>query len=410
MPETSRSNVGGAPTDLHWGPLESANEEEALGAVLTECFGMKASYWPKYVGVVGRPNFRRFTRHGRVVAGCCFYRLGHFFGGQSVPTGGVAAVGVPPEERAGGIAFHMMARLLRDMRAEGFPLASLFASTQRLYRKVGYEQAGTITEYTMPTHAIGKLPRELEIRRVNALEFDHFRALYTDYARERPGFVDRPEGLWTRQLDAWADGPARVAFLLGPAAAPEGYLVYTSKTDGDDGELIVRDLVARTPRALLTAWSLIADHRSLLRQVRWRGAPVDANLALFPEQRCKTDFVERWMVRVIDVEKALLARGYDPNITARVRLEVTDDVLPENAGSYELSVERGSVKVTKQPGSASAGVPGAILHVRALAPLYTGFLSAAELVQLGWVEADAAGVRALDAVFRGPSPWLMDAF
>ena len=82
-------------------------------------------------------------RNGRVVAAYGVYRCGLRVCGRDVPLGAVAGVAVAPEARGSGIASGMMASSLDALRLAGVPLAALYASTFALYRKVGYEQAGS---------------------------------------------------------------------------------------------------------------------------------------------------------------------------------------------------------------------------------------------------------------------------
>ena len=44
----------------------------------------------------------------------------------------------------------MMATALRDLREAGSPISTLYASTEFVYRKVGYEQAGTFQVFRVP--------------------------------------------------------------------------------------------------------------------------------------------------------------------------------------------------------------------------------------------------------------------
>ena len=79
-------------------------------------------------------------RDGDLVGGLGILFMGQWFGGRSVRTGGIAAVGVPPEERGEGAAEALMTSVLRGLRKRGVPISTLYPSNLRLYRKVGYEQ------------------------------------------------------------------------------------------------------------------------------------------------------------------------------------------------------------------------------------------------------------------------------
>jgi predicted acetyltransferase len=50
------------------------------------------------------------------------------------------------------------------------------------------------------------------------------------------------------------------------------------------------------------------------------------------------------------------------------------------------------------------------LHVRTLAPLYSGFLSPAALQAAGVLEADDVSLRTATALFSGPPPAMPDMY
>ncbi|MEZ4655657.1 MAG: GNAT family N-acetyltransferase [Candidatus Eisenbacteria bacterium] len=109
-----------------------------------------------YTEQIGRENFRvLLDDRRRIVAGLGIFRPGQWFGGREIPMGAIAAVGVKPELRGGGIAFALMSAAVREMRALGMPLSALYASTSRLYRKVGYEHAGSAYYYEVSTADLG---------------------------------------------------------------------------------------------------------------------------------------------------------------------------------------------------------------------------------------------------------------
>ncbi|MFY0580434.1 sterol carrier protein domain-containing protein [Cystobacter fuscus] len=83
---------------------------------------------------------------------------------------------------------------------------------------------------------------------------------------------------------------------------------------------------------------------------------------------------------------------------------MVDDLFPENQGRFVLEVEEGEAQV--RPG----GEGDLKLHVRALAALYSGFLSPSALQLAGVLEADDATLRTAEALFSGSPPSMPDMF
>jgi predicted acetyltransferase len=110
------------------------------------------------------------------------------------------------------------------------------------------------------------------------------------------------------------------------------------------------------------------------------------------------------MLRIVDVERALTERGYSLAVETEVHLDIRDDLLPANSGSWMLHVAGGK-------GHLSRGGRGSVsIDIRGLAALYTGFLGAEQLRTTGYVDGPGDDLARATAAFAGPAPWLADFF
>lgn len=386
-------------------PSPSTAEGE-LSQLLRQTFSFPEESWHPYVQQIGRENFRVVVDdHDRVVAGLGVYRPGQWFGGRAIPVGAIAAVGVRPELRGSGIAFELMSAILRELRASGTPLSALYASTSRLYRKVGYEHSGSACIYETSTSHLGNPLQEVDaLHAVDPQEHDRFRDLYEVAARVSNGWLDRTSGMWIR-ISRKQVGTT-YAYLTGDERRPTGYIIFEQRDDeaGKRVLLRIRDWVAITPGARRGIVKLLAGHRSIESVVQWRGPSIDPWISLFPEQQTRAISIERWLLRITDVRAALEARGYPQGVNESLDLTVIDETIPENSGRYRLEVTDGRGRVTNSTSS------GLTLPVRSLAPLYSGFHRPQELANLGWVEGDERSLSAATRVFAGPEPWMPDGF
>src|SRR5439155_7675595 len=129
--------------------------------------------------------------------------------------------------------------------------------------------------------------------------------------------------------------------------ATEGYVFFTPRPHVQDMryDLAVSDLTALTPGAGRRLLAFLAAHRSLADRAIWNGSPAEPLLGLLAEQHFEVVGVERWMLRVVDVARALEARGYPAGLEAELQLDVRDDRLPGNAGRWVLEVSEGRGRV-----------------------------------------------------------------
>lgn len=386
-----------------FGPPATSGEWERVAEILAGAFHLPAETWELWFGRVGRANVRVLRRSGRVVAALGIHRFRAYYFGRPVPAGGISAVGVPPEARGAGVAAELMTRAIREMRKEGTPTSILYASTQRLYRRVGYEQAGTHVRWSIPLGALLPGARDLELRAVDPGDSETLGPLRSRWVALGHGETDRPASFWR---DMKPPGESAHAFVVGPEDAPEGYVLYhQARNSGGGYDLRVSDLVALTPAALARIWTFLADHRSLARHVHWRGGPDDPSLLLLPEQTWRPEEALRWLLRIHDPVAALTARGWPVGVRGEAHFEIADATIPANARRYALRVADGRAEVEPDAGDGTLK-----MDIRALAPLYTGLHSASALRRAGRIEAPASAAAAADALFASPHPFLSDRF
>jgi predicted acetyltransferase len=359
--------------------------------------------WPQKLEA-GAAQLRVLREGGTVAASLVQIPMGQWFSGRRVPMVGIGAVGVAPARRGQGTATRLMQASLRELRGQGVPLVCLYPATQPLYRRVGFEQAGSRFEIRVQLSGLDFQARTLSSRPVEESDLPALHDVYRRFAQRQQGWLDRSPHLWNRVTHP--KGETAYGYLVEGSAGVEGYLYLTRRLLPRDlkQELNLTDLVALTPAAGRRLLRFIGDHRSLATEVVWRGGPVDPILFLLREQTYQLKHLFHWMLRVLDVRTALQARGYPAGLSGALHLEVDDDLFPENRGRFVLEVEGGEAEV--RPG----GDGDIRLHVRTLAALYSGFLSPHALQLAGALEADETSLRTATALFSGPPPAMPDMF
>ncbi|NMF61810.1 GNAT family N-acetyltransferase [Brasilonema octagenarum] len=375
---------------------------QRLGNILEQCFLMSPGDSEIFINRTGLENFYVLRAGKQVAGGLATILMPQWWGGERVLMAGIAAVGIAPEYRGDGAALTMMQHTVKELHAKGVPISTLYPATQRLYRKAGYEQGGISSIWEVPTQSI--LVKEQPLA-VGAVAGDHeiFRELYQQQAKLNNGFVERHQSLWERIFKP-DEKETIYAYLIGCAEQPQGYIIISQHQDQDGSFIKVRDFVVMTTAAAQTFWNFLAKHRSQIQNVRWKGSATESLTLLLPEQTAKQKSTSYWMLRVIDVVKALEKRGYPPGIQAELHLEIQDDLLAENNGKFILSVANGRGEVT------SGGKGEMKLDIRGLAPLYTGLFTPQQLQLAGQLDATETARFAATQIFAGTAPWMADFF
>jgi predicted acetyltransferase len=354
--------------------------------------------------LLGVENLRAVRAGSEIVGGLGITPMGHFFGGRSVKCAGITLVGVAPQWRGRGAASTLMAETVMEIRSLGYAISSLYASTQELYRKSGYERALVRYVYRLETRDIDVCDRECEMVRVRRGVMKPFKDAYLRRALHANGNLDRHPSLWE-----WRHNPRTGKahrYLVKRKGKVEGYVVYLQREK--EMSIWITDICALSSAAARRILTFFADHSTMVKKIAWAGGPNDGLLEALGEQKIEipSNRAAGWqaMMRVVSVPHALRARGYPPGLEAEVHFRVTDDLLRRNDGDFVLKVSGGRGTVRK-------GGKGRVrLDVRALAQLYAGRYSPRELALGGKLDASEKDMESLAPVFAGPMPWLPDEF
>ncbi|MHC4064619.1 MAG: GNAT family N-acetyltransferase [Planctomycetota bacterium] len=391
--------------DLEIGRPGDDAEIKAFTVMVSQALFFPSVDMDAWVKREGHDNVRVARRGGKVVGGLTLQRMGQWFGGRSVPMTGVRAVGVAPEHRASGVASQLVRAALEEMHRDGVPLSVLYPATQPVYRRPGFEQAGTRMRYQLATPAIDVRDRTLELRRMETSDHPAVRGAYAERAKRTSGNLDRSEWLWRRVFEPPLAANQTHGYLAAHDGQVQGYVIFTNKGSDDmHNELEVIDFVVLTAPAGRRLLTMLADHRSVTDHMNWHSGPADPLIYLLAEQRFKITDRMDWMLRLVDVPGALAQRGYPAGLAAELHLEVIDDVLPHNNRRFVL-------QVADSQGDVREGGRGDLrIDVRGLAAMYTGHLAPAELQATGYLEGPHQALATAGAVFAGPAPWMPDIF
>ncbi|WP_433159235.1 GNAT family N-acetyltransferase [Kribbella sp. CA-247076] len=328
-----------------------------------------------------------------VVAAARFWDFEQWWCGRRVPMAGVAGVVVSPEYRGRGVGSMLMRGVLQRAVDKGFPLTGLYPATTVIYRHLGYEFGGGRYRYSFPAADLRALGgKEVDVRRAGPEDAARFLEVVGQLHERR-----RTSGplIWpVQQVTEWLADEDNFAYL-----ADDGFVVY----NWSGSDLCVDELVAGSEATARALWATVGSGSSIASTVQAYISPNDPVHLMIEHEAHKDVQHQRWMVRLLDAPAAIAARGYAPDVAVEVDLRIDDTDVPANSGDWHLSVADGSGRLTPT----QAG--GDVLHLgpRGLAALYAG-TPLATLRASGLASGGAAA--ALDMVFAGATPYMLDYF
>ena len=396
--------------EITYRPTEPA-DVEVLNRILMDAFTSSdpadAEQIAGWTANAGIESLRTLESDGNIVGTTRFIEMGQYFGGKRVEMMGIAGVTISPEARATGVGRVLMDETLKELSDRGTPISVLYASACAFYRKVGYETAGASYIHRVPLELVPRTPCPLIVRPYTEADQDSIEACYEKTVRDRDGAVARGEYIWQRVR--CPSGKTARGFVFERAGGGiEGYIFYRQRPIPGvpfPMELFATDLCATTPDARDTLFAYLRGYCSMCSHLVFEAGPLHPMATVLAQQAADTRMHEHWMLRVVDVKRALEQRGYPRGGDASLCFELNDDAIPSNTGVWTLTVTAGSGSLNK------GGDPKLALDARALAALYTGFASARDLRV--WTSLRCDDDRTLntcDALFRGPSPGMAEMF
>ena len=352
---------------------------------------------------------------GSTVVGHAFlFQMATWIGGRRIAVGGVASVGVATEARGQGVARVLMHALARETAARGAPLCLLYPFRHRFYRRLGY---GLVSEMRRLRIAPSAFPVGATESRIVAIGDPlGTAAVQRCYARVAPratGLLERNAAVWRGLLGLDA---RHLVAVTGFGGEVEGYLLfqYLGPPDTAGSELDVVELVADTDRARLALYGFIHGQRDQVCGVRLVVDRDDPVLAVLDEPRAPGSQTIRGlvatagevgagaMVKLVDVEGALAARGWSSD--GALALRIWD---PEGDLSCAVDVRDGVATI-----GVDRGGPWIRTDRATAAQLYAGFLRPSSAVRLGVATVDTPEtVHLADRLFMTATPFFpLDVF
>jgi predicted acetyltransferase len=333
------------------------------------------------------------------------------WGGRPVPASQLSGLSVVAEQRGRGVATELLRAYLAEIHDRGAAISTLFPAAVQLYRRAGYEYAGTVTLYEAAArHLPVGWPEGWRARSVPADDPAPLAEPFARVARDRNGQVERDAEWWRHFLLADRGSGPPQAFVVDGPDGPDGWAILNVSSDLAASEVRTSAQVVDWGAASEAGWrsllTLAAGFSSLAATVHWKGPDPEPLALLVAEQDIRQLRQDRWMARVVDVPGAFAARGYPSGLRGRITVAVRDDTCPWVDGTWTLEVDGGEGKAVRVGDDAPLRTTAA-----GLAALFAGYHDPRDLATLGVVSGlGPAEIEFPQALHAGPKPWSADYY
>ena len=328
------------------------------------------------------------------------------FDGHTVKMCGIGGVATLPDHRNERLVRGMFEKALPDMKERGYLLTFLFPFSFVFYRKFGYELCYAHNRVTIPAGALKtfKTSGGFEMYQPGG-DFTPFMSIYEKFVEGKNLSVVRDAAAWESILNHDPYATNRVAYINARNGGG-AYILFDAEgyRFGEPNSLRVTEIAWTDAVYMYDLFGFLNVFGSQFEKIIWK-APDGFNAqAYFPENGdVAVTRDASAMGRVTDVPRALESLK-TPERAGRAIIQISDEIIASNSGSYELEWGGGASSVKKTGREADL-----VTDIRAFSQLATGFLSfeQAKLLPNVKITGNAESLRAL---FPGKELYMRESF
>jgi len=352
------------------------------------------------IAVVEKERVASFVRMNR-------YRI--WVGGGEMAMGGIGAVSTWADCQGKGYAGKLMRESVRIMHERGDAVSALYPFSHRYYGKFGWASMGDRIIYTdaKQSDIIAHEERSLVRWCRGEEDIEHLDTAYRAYAPHFNGMALRSRETWANRLKQVANDKGQ-AYLIEKDGRCIGYFFCENLPAQPHGhESVTRDLACATPEAFHAMFGFLATLPTNVVKIT---VAAPASLPLW--ENYKEPFITmKWTLplqyRVVDVERAIAARGYLPEAHGRLIIKINDSCGDWNNGVWEIEVQDGH-GLARRNADAKSDIE---MTIQQFSRLFMGAQDTMALAQQGLFPGVAKStIHLMNNLFHDRPVHLIDAF
>lgn len=329
----------------------------------------RKAQWNAEKGKYKSDDWGAFSDYGELMAHVINTEGESYLYGTPVKTSCIGAVSTLPEYRSTGAVRAMFKEILPHARKCGQIISALYPFNHAFYRKFGYETACFANRYEFPVSLLENYRHAGWVKMWNPGEAtDYFTQVYSEFSKNYNLAFLRDDKLMADTVRGVYYKDRRFCYLIGDTEnGPTAYVVFDDISENGGHIIDVADSAWTSPHGLRSLLGFLARFTADYEKIRI-SLPTNLNLhsLVSAPYDIKTETQCGYMVRILDIPKALALM---PRPESPFTLSVTDDIIPENTGTYIITSEG----VTR-----TDSAPNIELTIQTLSQLVTGAASLAE--------------------------------
>jgi predicted acetyltransferase len=335
--------------------------------------------------------------------------------------GGLGGVAVDLRHKKERVAADMVRFYLDYYRNKGAALAALYPFRPDFYRRMGFGYGVKINRYSFRPDALPVAGPRARVEYLTADDKEALAACYDRFLERTNGLIELPPHV----LDSLFTDPANRIVGFQEDGLLRSYAIFRFQPVSDNNwlanDIELRALIYDDPSALSALLSFLRAQADQVERIIYETQDDTFHYVPFdPRNGSGKLLAGLWhetntqgagiMYRVIDTPRLFaVLRDHDfGGVTCRLRLNLTDTFLPENAGSYLIAFEEGR----PTPANSGAIDVEVALDISDFSSLAVGAIDFARLYEYGRATiSDIAQVTTVNRLFHAEvRPWCMTSF
>ncbi|MFB6551258.1 enhanced intracellular survival protein Eis [Streptomyces sp. NPDC056405] len=390
------------PDGLRFITVESDEHWQQYDAVATRSYGHSVG---DILLLRHHADLRIAVARGEIAAGGLSLIGQQYFGGKPVPAALLGAGCVAPEHRGSHLSTRLITERLRPLQEQGAVLATLWTAATGHVQRMGWTAPVQAFSWTVPTDELRRSFTDANWV-VTQGRTHHSDTLQHQIAARWNGPWKRPSW-WNTWLQAKHPGLTTYEFRL-PHHAVSGSLSVAFEHHHDGRRLVVHDFWPATAQAAAAMLAFLGRHNSRIPTIDFqRTALPPAPLLLHHLHRAGSVTAQAgnpWLLRVLDLRKAVRLRGWPADADLALPIEVTNHA-GDDTSCFSIRIHDGTGEL--EP----SGRPGHVTLTQGqFAVWYAGGYRTTAAALLSGVHGDPAAVRQLIHATSDQEPWMADHF
>ena len=328
------------------------------------------------------------------------------------PMAGIGLVTMSPSVRRRGIASGLMKMAVLECYKQGYPISMLFPFSHQFYKKVGYGLIGEKYVYSFSPLSLTQYDELLNVRLYDKKDLGAVKRVYIESSKRTSFRICRNNKHW-KSLTESKDRNVVVYDDKGI----KGYLIYKYEYSDNRIEQFLRvyELIYLNDEAYRGLLGFLAAQREQVDSIIYhttKDDPLHFALSNPRKTRSNARIVSSnavlevnadYMLRIVDLKKALLARKDYNNMNLCFSIKVAGDIVEENNKPITVIVKNG--KPTIKSGIKSDVVLECDISV--FSQIYAG-INSEYLHKIQFLKCNKPEVlKEIDEVFKLPAPDLL---